>query len=51
MNEATLSDVLTNGYTAGANNIEIYPSDQTDGWPGNGYNPAMAAFNQEVGAP
>jgi hypothetical protein len=29
MNEATLSDVLTNGYKAGANNIEIYPPIRT----------------------
>jgi hypothetical protein len=41
-----LDAVLDNGLAAGANNIEIYPSDQTYGWPGNGYNPAMAAFNK-----
>jgi hypothetical protein len=47
-----LGAVLTNGLHAGANNIEIYSSDQTYGWTGSGiYNPAMATFNQEVGAP
>jgi hypothetical protein len=45
-----LDVVLDNGLAAGANNIEIYPQDIfTGGSPNN--DPAIATFNQEVGAP
>jgi hypothetical protein len=44
----SLAAVLNNAYNAGAKNVEIYPSDPTYG--GNN-DPAIAAFNKEVGAP
>lgn len=48
MNGANLTAVLTNAYNAGANNVEIYPTD-----PNSGPDAAQAiiTFNQEVGAP